>query len=75
MTITNRRNRDPPQRDKRRSIEVNGTPGVGCLPSPGKHKFQEEAAVEPIGYRGIAFMPTGRAALLLENGDWLTLTA
>ena len=31
--------------------------------------------MEPIGYRGIAFMPTGRAALLLENGDWLTLTA
>lgn len=31
--------------------------------------------MEPIGYRGIAFMPTGRAALLLENGDWVTLTA
>ncbi len=31
--------------------------------------------MEPVGYRGIAFMPTGRAALLLKNGDWLTLTA
>lgn len=31
--------------------------------------------MEPVAYRGIAFMPTGRAVLLLENGDWLTLTA
>lgn len=28
-----------------------------------------------VGYAGIAFMETGRAALLLENGDWLTMTA
>ena len=31
--------------------------------------------MEPVGYRGIAFTPTGKAALLLENGNWLTLTA
>ena len=29
--------------------------------------------MEAIGYRGIAFTPTGRAALLIENGDWLLM--
>jgi len=29
--------------------------------------------MEALGYRGIAFTPTGKAALLLENGEWLIL--
>ena len=36
---------------------------------------QEEAIVEARGYRGIAFTPTGKAALLLDNGEWLVLSA
>ena len=31
--------------------------------------------MEGIGYRGIAFTPTGKAAVLLENGEWLILSA
>ena len=29
--------------------------------------------MEAVGYRGIAFTPTGKAALLLDNGEWLIL--
>lgn len=31
--------------------------------------------MDPVGYRGIAFTTTGRAALLLGSGEWLTLPA
>jgi hypothetical protein len=31
--------------------------------------------VESVGYRGVAFTPTGKAALLLDNGEWLILSA
>jgi hypothetical protein len=39
----------------------------------GFRQRQEEAGMEAVGYRGIAFTPTGKAALLLDNGEWLIL--
>lgn len=35
----------------------------------------EEAVMEARRYRGIAFTPTGKAALLLDSGEWLLLSA
>ncbi|MDA8184568.1 MAG: hypothetical protein M0035_09130 [Actinomycetota bacterium] len=33
------------------------------------------APMHAVGYAGIAFTPTGKAAVLLESGEWLSMTA
>lgn len=60
-------------RPERRDSEAMAKPSVSFVRWQGPQR-SEEAIMEALGYRGIGFTATGRAALLLDNDEWLVLS-